>query len=235
LRGFERGRQGSGGEGKPWVGDGGGLCGFGRVCACVFVRISDMANRKTGVTEASQRLSSKEASLFRQLVRFYESKLYRKAIKSADQILKKHPDHGETLAMKGLATSSMGKKDEAYRLAREGLKKDLQSHVCWHVYGCVNRNHVKPTPPTPSKPGTKRPNLMAIEMQATDTRGRNECVPSKRLLYRSDRNYREAIKCYRNALRLDPGNLQIMRDLALLQVSMQKRIPGATWRCVPDR
>lgn len=94
-----------------------------------------MAQRKAGGEGSSQRLSSKEASLFRQLVRFYESKLYRKAIKSADQILKKHPDHGETLAMKGLATSSMGKKEEAYQLAREGLKKDLQSHVCWHVYG----------------------------------------------------------------------------------------------------
>lgn len=39
------------------------------------------------------------------------------------------------------------------------------------------------------------------------------------LLYRGDRNYTEAIKCYKNALRLDKENFQIMRDLALLQVS----------------
>lgn len=38
------------------------------------------------------------------------------------------------------------------------------------------------------------------------------------LLYRADRNYIEAIKCYKNALRLDKENFQIMRDLALLQV-----------------
>ena len=38
------------------------------------------------------------------------------------------------------------------------------------------------------------------------------------LLYRGDRNYTEAIKCYKNALRLDKENFQIMRDLALLQV-----------------
>lgn len=37
------------------------------------------------------------------------------------------------------------------------------------------------------------------------------------LLYRSDRDYREAIKCYRNALRIDPENIQILRDLSLLQ------------------
>lgn len=39
-----------------------------------------------------------------------------------------------------------------------------------------------------------------------------------RLLYRSHREYREAIKCYMNALRIDKENVQILRDLALLQV-----------------
>ncbi|KAG4958369.1 hypothetical protein JHK87_035002 [Glycine soja] len=38
------------------------------------------------------------------------------------------------------------------------------------------------------------------------------------LLYRSDREYWEAIKCYRNALRIDPDNIEILRDLSLLQV-----------------
>jgi tetratricopeptide (TPR) repeat protein len=41
------------------------------------------------------------------------------------------------------------------------------------------------------------------------------------LLYRSDREYREAIKCYRNALRIDPDNIEILRDLSLLQVAHQ--------------
>ncbi|KAK8988644.1 hypothetical protein V6N11_030027 [Hibiscus sabdariffa] len=41
------------------------------------------------------------------------------------------------------------------------------------------------------------------------------------LLYRSDREYREAIKCYRNALRIDPDNIEILRDLSLLQAQMR--------------
>jgi peptide alpha-N-acetyltransferase len=41
-----------------------------------------------------------------------------------------------------------------------------------------------------------------------------------RLLYRSDSNYAEAIKCYLNALRLDKDNAQILRDLAMLQVRL---------------
>lgn len=32
------------------------------------------------------------------------------------------------------------------------------------------------------------------------------------------RNYSEAIKCYLNALRIEADNLQILRDLSLLQV-----------------
>ena len=48
----------------------------------------------------SQILPSKEQGLFRQVVKYYETKQYKKALKAADQVLKKHPDHGETLSMK---------------------------------------------------------------------------------------------------------------------------------------
>ena len=59
---------------------------------------------------------------------------------------RRFPDHGETLAMKGLVINSIGgggggsgavneRRDEAYELVRKGLKADLKSHVCWHVYG----------------------------------------------------------------------------------------------------
>lgn len=68
-------------------------------------------------------------------MKLYESKQYKKAIKACDQILKKFPDHGETLAMKGLTLNYMDKKEEAYDLVRKGLRCDLKSHVCWHVYG----------------------------------------------------------------------------------------------------
>ncbi|PON58919.1 N-terminal acetyltransferase A, auxiliary subunit [Trema orientale] len=121
-------------------------------------------------------LPSKEANLFKLIVKSYETKQYKKGLKAADTILKKFPDHGETLSMKGLTLNCMDRKSEAYELVRLGLKNDLKSHVCWHVYG---------------------------------------------LLYRSDREYREAIKCYRNALRIDPDNIEILRDLSLLQAQMR--------------
>ncbi|KAL4424899.1 hypothetical protein ABPG77_002122 [Micractinium sp. CCAP 211/92] len=125
-------------------------------------------------------LPSKEAALFRQLAKQYETKQYKKGIKNADAILKKFPEHGETLAMKGLLLNCLDRKEEAYELVKRGVKNDLRSHVCWHVYG---------------------------------------------LLYRSDREYDEAIKCYKNALRMDRENLTVMRDLALLQIQMRD-MPG---------
>ncbi|KAL9323139.1 hypothetical protein ACSQ67_011192 [Phaseolus vulgaris] len=114
--------------------------------------------------------------MFALLQKSYETKQYKKGLKAADTILKKFPDHGETLSMKGLTLNCMDRKSDAYELVRQGLKNDLKSHVCWHVYG---------------------------------------------LLYRSDREYREAIKCYRNALKIDPDNIEILRDLSLLQAQMR--------------
>uniref|UniRef100_A0A671KZ79 N-alpha-acetyltransferase 15, NatA auxiliary subunit n=1 Tax=Sinocyclocheilus anshuiensis TaxID=1608454 RepID=A0A671KZ79_9TELE len=108
----------------------------------------------------------------------YEHKQYRNGLKFCKQVLSnpKFSEHGETLAMKGLTLNCLGKKEEAYELVRRGLRNDLKSHVCWHVYG---------------------------------------------LLQRSDKKYDEAIKCYRNALKWDKDNLQILRDLSLLQIQMR--------------
>lgn len=78
--------------------------------------------------------------------------------------------------MKGLTLNCLGRKEEAYEFVRRGLRNDLKSHVCWHVYG---------------------------------------------LLQRSDKKYDEAIKCYRNALKWDKENIQILRDLSLLQIQMR--------------
>lgn len=121
-------------------------------------------------------LPAKEANLFKSVVKLYETKQLKKALKAADAILKRFPDHGETLAMKGLTLNALDRKVEATDLVRRGLRMDMRSHICWHVYG---------------------------------------------LLYRSERDYREAAKAYLNALRIDKDNQQILRDLALLQIQIR--------------
>jgi predicted Zn-dependent protease len=100
----------------------------------------------------------------------------RLGLKAAEQILKKSPDHGDTLAMKALILNSQGKSEEAFALAKVALMKDMKSHVCWHVYG---------------------------------------------LLWRAAKNFDEAIRAYKMALKLEPESQQILRDLALLQAQMR--------------
>lgn len=123
-----------------------------------------------------QQLPPKENALFKRILKCYEQKQYKNGLKFAKQILSNYPDHGETLAMKGLILNCLGRKEEAYNFVRQGLRNNLKSHVCWHVFG---------------------------------------------LLQRSDKKYDEAIKCYRNALKWDKDNLQILRDLSLLQIQMR--------------
>jgi hypothetical protein len=53
-------------------------------------------------------LPKKEADLFKNVVKFYESKQYKKGLKNAETILKRFPNHGETLCMKGLIVNSLG-------------------------------------------------------------------------------------------------------------------------------
>ncbi|KOB67335.1 N-alpha-acetyltransferase 16, NatA auxiliary subunit [Operophtera brumata] len=120
----------------------------------------------------SNPLPPKENALFKRILRCYEHKQYKNGLKFAKQILTnpKFTEHG------GLTLNCLGRKDEAYEYVRRGLRNDLKSPVCWHVYG---------------------------------------------LLQRSDKKYDEAIKCYRNALKWEKENIQILRDLSLLQIQMR--------------
>lgn len=99
--------------------------------------------RMVGKMPPGQELASKEASLFRSVVKLYESKQYKKAIKAANLVLKSNAEHGETLAMKGLVINCMNdeRKLEAFELVRRGLRHNMMSHVCWHVLGLLHRSH----------------------------------------------------------------------------------------------
>ena len=77
--------------------------------------------------------------------------------------------------MKGLILNCLHRKEEAYELVKLGLRNNVRSHICWHVYG---------------------------------------------LLYRSDNNYKESIKCYLNALKIDSENQNILKDLSWLQIQV---------------
>ena len=105
--------------------------------------ISDFVRRL--VKMPSVALPPKENALFKRILKCYEQKQYKNGLKHAKQILTnpKFSEHGETQAMKGLILNCLGKKEEAYETVRKGLTNDLKSHVCWHVYGLLQRSDKK--------------------------------------------------------------------------------------------
>merc|ERR1711918_122941 len=70
-------------------------------------------------------------------------------------------------------------------MGKEGLRNDLRSHVCWHVYGLFHRQY---------------------------------------------NNYEQAVKCYKSALRIDEGNMAILKDLSLLQIQIRDMVGFAESR-----
>lgn len=110
----------------------------------------------------------------------YEGKQYKKGLKAIDVVLKKHPDHGESLALKGLLLYHLGRKEEGVATIQKGVDKDPSSHVVWHIFG---------------------------------------------LYHRQEKNYEEANKCYTKSAAIDPENLNVLRDLSILQMYCQQYKP----------
>ncbi|TKY90797.1 hypothetical protein EX895_000795 [Sporisorium graminicola] len=84
-------------------------------------------------------LPTKERGLFQRLIQEYETKKYKLGLKTADTILKKFPDHGETVAIKGLLLGSTNRREEGIELAKKGVRLDLTSFICWHALGILHR------------------------------------------------------------------------------------------------
>jgi len=131
-------------------------------------------------------LPRKEGDLFNDALISYENRKFKDALASIEKILKKFPNHGETLCMKGLITrhcelkpneTEEERKKKAHEFVSVGVKNNIFSHVCWHVYG---------------------------------------------LLHKADRNYKEASKCYSQALKIDPNNFLVVRDLAQAHLMLRE-------------
>lgn len=45
----------------------------------------------------------------------------------------------ETLCMKGLILTHMGRREEGIELVKKGMRFDLTSHICWHVFGLIQK------------------------------------------------------------------------------------------------
>ncbi|KAL0482914.1 N-alpha-acetyltransferase 16, NatA auxiliary subunit [Acrasis kona] len=93
------------------------------------------------MTNVREPFATHYVQLFQSIVKFYETKNFKKALKAADEILAKYPAHSDTLAMKGLVIKATGKVEEGYNLVKEGLMNSkFSSGICWHVMGLMYRD-----------------------------------------------------------------------------------------------
>ncbi|KAJ2727073.1 hypothetical protein GGI07_000191 [Coemansia sp. Benny D115] len=84
-------------------------------------------------------LPHKEQAHFRSALKLYEARQYKRGLKTCEQILKKFPKHGETLAVKGLFLAFMDRREEGYETIRQGIEISPKSSISWHIFGIVQR------------------------------------------------------------------------------------------------
>ncbi|KAL7544773.1 hypothetical protein ACHAWF_008138 [Thalassiosira exigua] len=266
-----------------------------------FETMSDHASSSSnGNPQAGQNrpLPKKESDSFRNVVKFYESKHYKKGLKNADAILRRFPNHGETLCMKGLIVNAMAgterwkedpnkakktggggaggeekdeegdKKKEAVELVKRGLMMDMRGSdgpadnvrrlrkltrgggskggpvrgelggkegaTCASepglgrrerpVLSCEGLTLDNRTPATVQFPWVVQKRAWPDDIGKASTKltqWSHVCWHVYGLLHRSSHNYAEAVKAYKQALKIDPENLQILRDMGLLQIQVR--------------
>jgi tetratricopeptide (TPR) repeat protein len=226
------------------------------VLYCIYWKLPAMSSQKENNPQAGQGkpLPKKEADLFRAVIKYYETKLYKKGVKSADGILKKYPKHGETLAMKGLILNCLNKKEEAHELVKLGLMNDMrwvlkimkspvtltcicdvllflnttvEARLSTYLLSFISQFLTVHYLSLCTLLSAHRRPCLALPLSPFSyiNHRSHVCWHVYGLLYRSDRLYNEAIKAYKQALRIDHDNLQILRDLSLLQIQMRD-LPG---------
>ena len=155
-----------------------------------------------------RRLPAKEAAAFKSLLVLFENKLYKKALKQADQILRINPEHGgmlgslimviETLAIKGLVLAHLA-------MASASNTSDVGQDACLGKNAIVPMGGERGDPLELIKTGIRLDTNSFI------------CWQVLGLYHRLKRNFAEALRCYKAALRLEPYQQAILKDSALLQ------------------
>eukprot|EP00581_Thalassiosira_minuscula_P017759 CAMPEP_0183722740 /NCGR_PEP_ID=MMETSP0737-20130205/14604_1 /TAXON_ID=385413 /ORGANISM="Thalassiosira miniscula, Strain CCMP1093" /LENGTH=974 /DNA_ID=CAMNT_0025952969 /DNA_START=188 /DNA_END=3112 /DNA_ORIENTATION=+ len=174
-----------------------------------------MSNTSNDNPQAGQNrpLPKKESDLFKNVVKFYESKQYKKGLKNADTILKRYPNHGETLCMKGLIVNAMAGSGVAATTASSSSSERGGGKKGGGGGGNEKKDEEEKDKKKEAIELVKRGLMMDMRSHV--------CWHVYGLLHRSSQNYAEAIKAYKQALRIDSENLQILRDMGLLQIQMR--------------
>lgn len=85
-------------------------------------------------------LNKHNKKLFKELVKLYDQKMYKKALKCCEKVLETQPNHGESNAMKALIFNTIGRKKEANEVINQALMYNFKSFTSWHIKGMISRS-----------------------------------------------------------------------------------------------
>ncbi|KAI5956549.1 hypothetical protein KGF54_001024 [Candida jiufengensis] len=89
--------------------------------------------------KATPIFANKEDGNFREALKLYDSKQYKKSLKLVDANLKKNSNHAESLALKGCILFYTGHKDEAGTYINKAITKDSSNYLVDHLVGLYYR------------------------------------------------------------------------------------------------
>ncbi|KAG7661509.1 uncharacterized protein J8A68_004968 [[Candida] subhashii] len=84
-------------------------------------------------------LASKEDANFREALKLFDSKQYKKALKLVDTNLKKHANHVESVALKGCINFHMGNKSDSESYILKAVQKAPENYLVDHLAGLYYR------------------------------------------------------------------------------------------------
>lgn len=84
-------------------------------------------------------LNKPNKKLFKELVKLYDQKMYKKAFKACEKIIATQPTHSETLAMKALILNTIGRKKESFEIINKAIMANLGSFTSWNIKGMIER------------------------------------------------------------------------------------------------
>lgn len=91
------------------------------------------------VARNSPILANKEDANFREALKLYDGKQYKKALKLIDANLKKNSNHAESLALKGCLNYHLGHKSEAESYILKAVGKEPNNYLVDHLAGIYYR------------------------------------------------------------------------------------------------
>ncbi|KAK6588628.1 hypothetical protein RS030_3475 [Cryptosporidium xiaoi] len=103
-------------------------------------------NKKEFQNGNNSQFTQRDQQQFKNIVQLYDQRIYKRALKLTDVMLKKYPKQSDLLSMKAFILGALhsdindSKHKEAYEYAKEAIKMNMRNSMSWHCLGTLYRS-----------------------------------------------------------------------------------------------